>query len=81
MLALSVLLVVIYGLISFLIAQGVTKADRDPQEEHPSDYNLVFEDVEFASRRGDVALRGWYLPGEEGYIDYPTLAEETAQTA
>lgn len=65
MLALWVLLVVIYGLISFLIAQGVTKADRDPQEEHPSDYNLVFEDVEFASRRGDIALSGWYLPGED----------------
>ncbi len=65
MLALWVLLVVIYGLISFLIAQGVTKADRNPQEEHPSDYNLVFEDVEFASRRGDAALRGWYLPGED----------------
>ena len=65
MLALWVLLVVIYGLISFLIVQGVTKADRHPQEEHPSDYNLVFEDVEFASRRGDVALSGWYLPGED----------------
>ena len=65
MLALWVLLVVIYGLISFLIVQGVTKADRHPQEEHPSDYNLVFEDVEFASHRGDVALRGWYLPGED----------------
>ena len=25
--------------------------------------------------------QSWYLPGEEGYIDYPTLAEETAQTA
>ena len=26
-------LVVVYGLIAFLIAQGVTKADRDPQED------------------------------------------------
>ena len=56
---------VIYGLISFLIAQGVTKADRDPQEDHPSNYNLVFDDVEFPSRRGDVLLSGWYLPGED----------------
>ncbi len=60
-----VAIVVVYGLISFLIAQGVTKADRDPQEEHPSDYNLVYEDVEFPSRRGDVSLSGWYLPGED----------------
>ena len=26
-------LVVVYGLIAFLIAQGVTKADRDQQED------------------------------------------------
>ena len=25
--------------------------------------------------------QSWYLPGPEGYIDYPTLAEETAKTA
>ncbi|MCH7736719.1 MAG: alpha/beta fold hydrolase [Chloroflexi bacterium] len=62
--AAMVVIVILYGLISFLIAQGVTKADRDPQEGHPSDYNLVFEDVEFPSRRGDVVLSGWYLPGE-----------------
>ncbi len=65
MLVTGVVIVIIYGLISFLIAQGVTKADRDPQEEHPSDYNLAFEDVEFPSRRGDVSLSGWYLPAED----------------
>lgn len=58
-----VAILVVYGLVSFLIAQGVTKADRDPQEDHPSEYGLVFEDVEFQSRRGDVMLSGWYLPG------------------
>ena len=46
-----VVIVILYGLVSFLIAQGVTKADRDPQEDHPSNYDLVFEDVEFPSRR------------------------------
>lgn len=25
--------------------------------------------------------QSWYLPGEAGYIDYPTLEEETAETA
>ena len=58
-------ILIAYGLVSFLIAQGVTKADRDPQEDHPSNYGLVFEDVEFISRRGDVMLSGWYLPGED----------------
>ena len=28
-----VLALVVYGLVSFLIAQGVTKADRNPQED------------------------------------------------
>ena len=64
MLVLWVLVLVVYGLVSFLIAQGVTQADRDPQEDHPSNYNLEFEDVEFPSRRGDLTLSGWYLPGE-----------------
>ncbi|MCH7842880.1 MAG: alpha/beta fold hydrolase [Chloroflexi bacterium] len=60
-----VVIVILYGLVSFLIAQGVTKADRDPQEDHPSNYDLAFEDVEFPSRRGDLTLSGWYLPGED----------------
>lgn len=59
------LVVVLYGLVSFLIAQGVTKADRDPQEDHPTNYGLVFDDVEFLSRRKDVSLSGWYLPGQD----------------
>ena len=65
-----VLLLVIYGLISFLIASSVTKADRKEQEDHPSAYGLEFEDVEFVSRRGDVTLRGWYISGQE---EMPTL--------
>ena len=60
-----VVLAVLYGLVSFLIAQGVTKADRDPQEDHPSNYGLAFEDIEFPSQRGDLVLSGWYLPGDE----------------
>ena len=58
-----VIIVVVYGLISFLIAQGVTKADRDPQEDHPSAHGLAFEDVEFLSRRGDVT---WFVVGCDG---------------
>lgn len=60
-----VVIVILYGLVSFLIAQGVTKADRDPQEDHPANYGLAFDNVEFSSRRGDVMLSGWYLPGED----------------
>ena len=61
-----VLLVLLYGLISFLIARGVTSTDQNPQEDHPSNYGLVFEEVEFHSRDGEESLSGWYLPGDRG---------------
>ena len=62
--------VVAYGLISYLIASALTSVDRKVQEDHPSAHDLRFEEVEFVSRKGDVNLRGWYLPGEEAK---PTL--------
>ena len=68
--AILVLLLVVYGVISFLIASSVTKADRKEQEDHPSAYGLEFEDVEFVSRRGDLTLRGWYISGRP---EKPTL--------
>ena len=57
-----VLLVVVYGLVSYFIALGVTKAERKDQEDHPTAYGLQFEEVEFISRRGDVNLSGWNIP-------------------
>lgn len=60
-------LIVAYGLISFLIARGVTQADRKKQEDHPGNYGVASEDVEFPSRRGDVQLSGWYLPGNDAF--------------
>ena len=63
-------LIVLYGLISFLIAAGVTKADRKAQEAHLSDYGLNYQEVDFLSRRVDVRLSGWFLPGEP---DRPSL--------
>ena len=68
-LALAILLlvaVVLYGLISFFIAQGITAAERNPQEDYPRNYGLVAEDVEFTVRDGDLRLRGWYIQGNEG---------------
>ncbi|MEC9446815.1 MAG: alpha/beta fold hydrolase [Chloroflexota bacterium] len=59
-------LLVVYVLISFMIARGVTQADRYSQEAHPIDYGLGYEDVEFHSRHGGLMLSGWYLPGHSG---------------
>ena len=57
-----VLLAVAYAGVSYVIASGVTAAEREEQHDHPSDYGLRYEDVEFLSRKGDVTLEGWYLP-------------------
>ena len=61
-LGVAVLLVDAYMGISYFIASGVTRAEREDFEDHPTDYGLEYEDVEFVSRKGDVTLMGWYLP-------------------
>ena len=53
--------VVAYLGVSYFIASGVTRAEREDFEDHPADYSLEYEDVEFLSRKGDVMLTGWYL--------------------
>ena len=65
-----VLIVMAYVGISYLIATGITKAERKEQEDHPSTYGLSFEEVQFVSRDEDVDLKGWYLPGKD---EMPTL--------
>jgi pimeloyl-ACP methyl ester carboxylesterase len=62
---LLVVLLLAYGGVSYLMASGVTSADRKQLEDHPSNYGLTYESVEFQSRRGDVALKGWYIQAEE----------------
>ena len=62
--AIFVALVVIYGGVSFMIADGVTGSERKPQEDHPRNYGLSWEDVEFPARHGDIRLSGWYLGGD-----------------
>ena len=56
-----VLLVVIYGLVSYMIVSGIAKVDRTEQEDHPSNYDLPYNDVEFAPRFGELALSGWHI--------------------
>ena len=61
----AVLLGIVYLVISNVIAAGLTTAEHKGQEDHPSAYDLEYEDVEFESRGGDITLKGWYLPGED----------------
>lgn len=59
-----VLLAVMYESISYLMASGVTKAERKALETSPASYGLEFEDVEFPSRNSSLTLSGWYIEGE-----------------
>ena len=49
-------LLLAYGGVSYLMASGVTSAERKELEDHPSNYGLIYESVEFQSRRGDITL-------------------------
>ena len=63
------LIVLVYALLSYFIALGVSKAERKYQEDHPSNYGLHFEEVGFFSRGEDIELDGWYIPGENNSIN------------
>ena len=58
---LVVLLVVIYGLVSYMIVSGIANVDRTEQEDHPSNYDLPFADIEFPPRQGELSLSGWHI--------------------
>ena len=72
LLAALILLIVAYLCIAFFIAQGLTGAERNPQEGHPRDFGLEWEDAAFHGRDQEVQLVGWYLPGRgQGAQDNP----------
>ena len=58
------LLVVVYGGVSIFMAGAITKAERKDFVNSPAEYGLEYEDIEFPSRRGDVTLSGWHIPGD-----------------
>ncbi len=64
LLAALILLVVVYLFIAFFIAQGLTGAERYPQEGHPADFDLEWADVAFHGRGQEVQLVGWYISGK-----------------
>ena len=57
-------LAVVYGLVSYFIVLGVTESERELQEDHPSNYELDYEDIEFLSRKDKLTLNGWYIRSE-----------------
>lgn len=61
-----VLGLVAYGLISFRVAESVTRVDRVPLEPPATSVALTHEDVTFSSRDG-IVLKGWWfaVPGAD----------------
>ena len=56
----------LYIAASYRIAAGMSSAERMELEDSPADYGADFESVRFWSRRRDVMLDGWYMPGRVG---------------
>ena len=62
------LLVGFYGYVSYSMASGVTKVDRSPLEENPTEYGLPYENVAFSPRGDewdDIVLTGWLIEKDE----------------
>ncbi|MDP6455085.1 MAG: alpha/beta fold hydrolase [SAR202 cluster bacterium] len=59
-----VVLLVMYAGVGYLIAAGVTGAEREDLEDSLAAHGIAFEDVDFESRTGDVSLNGWYVAGQ-----------------
>jgi pimeloyl-ACP methyl ester carboxylesterase len=58
-----VLLAFIYIVTCYIFAQLTLNPKRQPIEVTPSDYGLMYEDVEFKSNDG-LKIRGWFIPGD-----------------
>src|SRR5215213_11891325 len=58
-------LVLLYLVFAFVMVYTATQPQaRKPFEQQPEQFELVYEDVSFKPRNGDLALRGWLLPGQ-----------------
>jgi fermentation-respiration switch protein FrsA (DUF1100 family) len=59
--ALLVLGLVAYGVVSYRVADGITKPDRQPLDPPAASVAAVYEDVSFRSTDG-LLLKGWWFP-------------------
>jgi fermentation-respiration switch protein FrsA (DUF1100 family) len=64
-----VLLCTYFGLSAY-IASSLTKVERIPVTENPGSSGISYQDVSFTSRVDSLALKGWYLQGEQ---NQPTI--------
>ena len=61
--ALLLVLIVIYGAVSWAVVNKALVAEAVAFEEHPADLGLTFEEVSFGPRGWEeITLRGWWFP-------------------
>ena len=59
--ALFVLGLLAYGVVSYRVADGITKPDRQPLDPPAASVAAIYEDVSFNSTDG-LLLKGWWFP-------------------
>ena len=59
--ALFVLGLLAYGVVSYRVADGITKPDRQPLDPPAASVAAIYEDVSFRSTDG-LLLKGWWFP-------------------
>lgn len=48
--------------ISTYVGWQLTHPVRAPINDSPASYQIIYEDVEFRSRKDDILLKGWFMP-------------------
>lgn len=65
LIALIGVIVIAFLSISVFLGSSMTKVERIPIEENPSQLGLKYENVTFVSRTDDITLCGWFLPAPD----------------
>ncbi|MFA5629616.1 MAG: alpha/beta hydrolase [Dehalococcoidales bacterium] len=61
------IVVLIYVILSTLAAYVLVRIPRLPVKDNPSKIGLEYEDVSFPSRKDNLTLKGWYMPGKKAF--------------
>lgn len=64
-LALILILIIAFAVISGFLGYSMTRVERVPIDESPSHLGLEYQDVSFSSIVDELTIRGWYLPARD----------------
>lgn len=61
------IVVLVYIILSTLAAFVLVRIPRLPLRDKPSSIGLEYEDVSFPSRKDNLTLKGWFMPGRKAF--------------